>query len=208
MFIALEGPDFCGKTSQAELLAGRLSAQGHDTLQLSFPSKSPAGVAARALLMSTQPFGPPEQRAVIIQACMLTDRYAMVPLIRRHIARGGIVVADRWTPSGVIYGTLDGLDSAWLEGLHQDLPQPDLNILLWTSFEELQTRAKIRGGFGKDRYENEPMLRAVHSAYDHMWVMKSRVSTAWTRVGAGQSKEKITKDLLAQITRFLRMRGF
>jgi thymidylate kinase len=206
MFIALCGPDFCGKTSQAELLTGRLVAAGHDTLHLSFPSKSPAGVAARALLMSTQPFGPVDQRAAIIQSCMAADRYSTAPAIRQQLSRGGLVVADRWSPSGLIYGRLDGLDPDWLEALHRDLPAPDLHILLWASFEDLQARAKMRGGFGKDRYENETMLRAVHAAYDCMW--KARDSKAWVRVDASQAAEKVTVDILAIIARFICNRGF
>jgi thymidylate kinase len=201
-FVALEGPSFSGKTTQTELLVGRLQGQGHDVLHLKFPSKSPAGRAACHLIVAA---GTDPHESAIIRACMAADYYTAAPAIRAHLAKGGLVIVDRWVPSSLIYGEIDGLDPHWLQALHHDLPSPDLSVLLRTPFDELLSRGTLLG-LGCDRYENATSLRIAHEAYDRLWSVNA--GRAWIRVEGDQLKEKVTADILARITHFIRARGF
>ncbi len=41
-----------------------------------------------------------------------------------------VLVADRYTPSNLAYGTSHGLSLRWLAGLDEGLPEPDIVIVL------------------------------------------------------------------------------
>jgi hypothetical protein len=47
-----------------------------------------------------------------------------------ELARGTILLCDRYLASSVAYGEAQGLDAAWLTEIQRYLPQPDLTVLL------------------------------------------------------------------------------
>jgi dTMP kinase len=165
MFIAFEGPDLVGKTTQAKLLVDRLRSAGHEVFHLVSPGKDDFGNAARScLLVRNLPLGE-RTHAVVTQACMIADRYAAMPEIERQLARGRIVVADRWTTSGRVYGEADGLEPQLLVDSQQHLVAPDLEIVLTAPIDVIQARARARGAL--DRYESDiDFLRRVLLGYD------------------------------------------
>jgi len=86
MFIALEGPDCSGKTTQVVNLVNRLRAfSGCEVLRIDCPTGSPAGSAARACLkqgldwkmISSDPLLP----RILIQSAMVADRYGVAGAI-------------------------------------------------------------------------------------------------------------------------------
>jgi dTMP kinase len=199
MFIVLEGPDFVGKTTQAALLADRLRGGHYDVLHLAFPSTSAFGAAARRCLK--MPHDDTAFRAVLTQACMTADRYTAAGGIQAHLKRGGIVVSDRWTPSGLIYGEVDGLDPEWLAVSQASLPVPDLQILLWAPFATLLARGQER--IVHDRYEDRVFARQVWEHYDRL-----RADKAWFVVDADRTQDQISASISGHVAAFLRKRGY
>jgi dTMP kinase len=206
-FIALEGPNGCGKSTQAKLLVAHLRGQGQDVLHLKFPSKaSPAGLAAHWILGHVATGIEARHRATMLQSCMLADRYGFVPEIRRHLVRGGFVVVERWASSGLIYGLLDHLDVGWLHATQAQLPAPDLNILLRVPLDVLVSRVHIASPFKRDEYENATALSALRDAYDRLWAAND--PKAWVSIDGTQVETRVTKEILVLIAHFTRMRGF
>ncbi len=52
LYVQLDGPDGCGKSTQAKALVAYLQQQGRDVLHVREPGSTPVGEALRALLLS------------------------------------------------------------------------------------------------------------------------------------------------------------
>jgi dTMP kinase len=190
MFIAIEGPDCSGKTTQAERLVKRLRAQAiSDVLHLAFPSESPAGAAARKLLQLGKLFVDPvssDLPAVLLQSAMSIDRYGYADAIRDCLRLGGVVIADRWSESGLVYGGEDGLDLDWLAAAQSALPKPDLHVLLDVDVDTIMRRFFTRGR-AAEKYENHAYQQKIVARYRNLWALR-RGDAAW-RVVDGSAPE-------------------
>jgi dTMP kinase len=163
--VVLEGGDGVGKSTQADLLVDWLRASGRDALRTHEPGASAIGAAVRALLLSrSSPLSSAWAEALLYAA----DRAEHVEgVVRPALARGAVVVCDRYVDSSVAYqGVSRGLGaervaqvSAWAtDGL-----QPDLTILLDLDPQVAARRLTEPA----DRLESEPVAfhRAVRQAF-------------------------------------------
>lgn len=95
-FIAFEGGEACGKTTQADLLAGHLGA-----VRTREPGGTMVGTRIRELLLDPA-FGELDPRAEAL--LMAADRAQHVSeLVRPHLAAGRDVVTDRYAGSSLAY---------------------------------------------------------------------------------------------------------
>ncbi len=116
MFITIEGPDGAGKTTQAALLVARLHDEGYDAVAIREPGGTKLGSTIRELLVRRNwtPIDP-RAEALLFAACRAQ---LVVEVIRPALARGAIVVADRFADSTRAYqGAGRGLPSDELEAL-------------------------------------------------------------------------------------------
>jgi dTMP kinase len=178
MFVCIEGTDASGKNTQTKLLAKRLHAQLY-----SFPAyDTPSGELIKAHLqvewntqindsmmwsVSEQNLSSDEYLdAMVFQSLQLTNRMELASRINTHLEAKKHVVADRYWPSGWVYGAADGLEKPWLEAIHAPLPQPDLFILVDVDVEHSFKRRPDR----RDRYESDrPFLEKVVKLYRELW---------------------------------------
>lgn len=208
MFIALEGADLSGKTEQAERLVARLrGTTGRDVMPLAFPSESPAGIEARKMLATDNS---PHDRsfATRLQLIFAGDRYSYIGQIQNHLRRGGIVVVDRWTASGEVYGVGDGLDLDWITALQVSLPKPDLNILLDVDIQIVTERLCSRPG-KLECFENRDFQRGVIARYRNLWKMMSLQDPAyWVSINAAASPEIVHSEIFRHVQSALKGRSF
>ncbi|WP_017793098.1 dTMP kinase [Leucobacter salsicius] len=158
VFITFEGGDGAGKTTQSELLSGWLEARGHEVVRTREPGGTPLGVRVRELLLhGGGEIGEFNARAeALLYAADRAQHVAHV--VRPAIARGAIVVQDRYIDSSLAYQgagrVLDVSDvrriSEWATGGLW----PHLTVLLDASTELAAERRAARGG-GADRLEAE-----------------------------------------------------
>jgi dTMP kinase len=197
MFIVLEGPNCSGKTTQAARLVKRVQANlGFDVLHLSFPGKSPAGVAARKLLQFDKLFVESVDSAlpkVLLQSAMIADMYGCAGSIRDCLRHGGIVVSDRWCESGLVYGGEDGIDMDWLSAAQSSLPEPDLHILIDVDVATVLARLKARGG-NAEIYENRDVQQRIIARYHNLWA-EHRESGSWRIVDGRMSGNAVADTI-------------
>jgi dTMP kinase len=151
-FIALEGGDGVGKSTQANALRPWLESLGHEVVLTREPGGTPAGQELRQVVLHGDHLSA-RAEALIFAA----DRaHHVETVIRPALLRGAVVVTDRFIDSSVAYqGAGRALDadevariSAWATA---DLV-PDLTVLLDLSAED----ARVRRGDHPDRLESEP----------------------------------------------------
>ena len=101
IFITLEGADGCGKTTQAELLAGALVAAGCELVRLREPGGTPISEKIRALLLD------PANAEMVPECELLLYEASRAQLTREVIepalARGAVVLCDRYYDSTYAY---------------------------------------------------------------------------------------------------------
>lgn len=105
-FVALEGGEGVGKSTQAELLATWLRDKGHEVVVTFEPGATPLGQRLRALLLdqpadqAAAPTVSPRAEALLFAA----DRAEhMARVIAPALARGDVVITDRFIDSSIAY---------------------------------------------------------------------------------------------------------
>jgi dTMP kinase len=131
LWITLEGGDGSGKTTQAELLAQWLRDQGRTVLRTREPGGSEVGVLIREIVLHHRGEIAPRAEALLYAA----DRaHHVATVVRPALARGEIVLQDRYLDSSVAYqGAGRVLDAAQVRDLSLWATEgalPDLTVLL------------------------------------------------------------------------------
>jgi dTMP kinase len=180
-FVAFEGGDACGKTTQVSMLAEKLTLLGIPTAATSFPRYGEAtgkaiGRHLRGETWVTDGYDyglgdtinvrrAPED-ALFFQALQTLDKYEEAANILKILESGGVVVSSRWYQSAEVYGADDGLDAAMLRRAHACLPKADVNILLHLSSDaSLALRPDLRDRFERDRAKQD----RIRQSYLDMW---------------------------------------
>ena len=132
MFVTREGPEGRGKTTQPGLLVARLTQAGRAALLVHEPGGTDLGVHVRALLVGRSWTSiDPWAEALLFSACRAQ---LVAEVIRPALARGTVVVADRFADSTLAYqGAGRGLPEARLRTLVDIATaglRPDLTVLM------------------------------------------------------------------------------
>ena len=100
LFITFEGGDGSGKTTQINLLATWLEAQGQTVVLTREPGGTDLGVELRNIVLHRKGFIAPRAEALLYAA----DRsHHIHSLVRPALERGEVVVQDRYLDSSVAY---------------------------------------------------------------------------------------------------------
>ena len=153
LFIAFEGGDGAGKSTQARLLGEWLHAQGYAVRHTREPGGTALGRQVRELLLHGEDGSVSPRAEALLFAADRAQHVASV--VRPALTRGELVLTDRYLDSSVAYqGAARALGhdevrelSLWaVEGL-----VPDLTVLLDVSAGE----GRARRGEVHDRLERE-----------------------------------------------------
>lgn len=153
-FIAIEGIDGCGKSTQLAALKKRLEDAGETVVTVREPGGTALGEAVRDILL-----GDPRV-AIGAEAQMLLFLASRVELLEQVIspalAGGSVVLSDRFHLSTVVYqgyaGEVGESRAADLCSAVLGDRRPDLNLVLELSASE----CKERLGAAPDRFEIDP----------------------------------------------------
>lgn len=141
LFITFEGIDGCGKTTQLNLLAASLRRRRIPFLVTREPGGTALGERVRKVLLSGASAGMDPRTEVLLMFASRAQHVAQV--IRPALARGRIVLCDRFTDASLAYqGYGRGLDLAFIRRLHavacRNL-QPNLTFVI-----EIDPRTSVR----------------------------------------------------------------
>lgn len=153
-FIAFEGGEGAGKSTQERLLAEHLTAAGHEVVRTREPGGTPAAEAVRNIVLSPQFTGLDARSEALLFAASRGEHVARV--IRPALERGAVVVCDRYLDSSVAYqGYGRGLGAERIRGLSLWATNnllPDLTIVL-----DIDPLIGLKRITNPDRLEAEPI---------------------------------------------------
>lgn len=167
LFVALEGGEGAGKSTQARLLRDWLVAQGHEVLLTFEPGDTPAGRRIREIVLDPETGELDDRTEALLYAADKAEHVARV--VWPALQRGAAVVTDRYVDSTLAYqgagraipaGELEQI-ARWATG---DL-RPHLTVLL-----DLAPEDGLRRFSGRDRIEGESQdfHCRVRDAFRHM----------------------------------------
>ncbi|MFD0146856.1 MULTISPECIES: dTMP kinase [unclassified Streptomyces] len=153
-FIALEGGDGAGKSTQAEALADWIRAKGHEVVVTREPGATPIGKRLRSILLDVSSAGLSNRAEALLYAA---DRAEHVDsLVKPALERGAVVISDRYIDSSVAYQgagrDLSPTEIARINRWATGGLVPHLTVLLDVSPET----ARERFTEAPDRLESEP----------------------------------------------------
>ncbi len=157
-FIAIEGLDGSGGTTQLTRLKAAFEARGAAVMVTREPSDRPVGKLIRAQLAG-------ELGDAVFPYLFAADRRDHLDaVVLPALARGENVLTDRYALSSFAYqAEAHGLDRVMR--LNQDFPAPDLTILLDLDPQTCLDRILARG-LPRDRFETLDRLRTIAAGYD------------------------------------------
>ncbi|MER7692955.1 dTMP kinase [Streptomyces sp. NPDC097610] len=154
-FIALEGGDGAGKSTQAEALAEWIRAKGHEVVVTREPGATPVGKRLRSILLDVSSAGLSHRAEALLYAADRAEHVDTV--VRPALERGAVVISDRYIDSSVAYQgagrDLSPTEIARINRWATNGLVPHLTVLLDVSPEA----ARERFTEAPDRLESEPV---------------------------------------------------
>ncbi len=205
-YIAIEGIDGSGKTTQVKRLKKYFEEQGKDVIAIREPRKTGLiGDIVQKVLT-----GEIEMPSTALQYLFSTDRVihheeVIIPALKQ----GKMVISDRCFWSAIVYGILDRtggkynfnegkllLISQSILSMYHQFIVPDYTFYLKIS---LQTAlARISGKKGeKEIYEDKDKLKKLIEGYE--WLYR-KFANEITVIDGEKKTEEVTKEIVATIS--------
>jgi dTMP kinase len=166
LFIAFEGIDGSGKSTQVKLLAEFLTHKGHKVYTTYEPTDSRIGVMIRDIFNHRME-GDQRVIAALFAADRLNHLLNKTDGILKKLAEGYTVITDRYYFSSYAYHSVHNIDMEWViqaNALSADLLRPDLNIYIDISPEVSMERLK-KGRNSFEMYETLENQKMVYDKY-------------------------------------------
>lgn len=160
-FIAIEGLDGAGTTTQVDRLAARLRAHPRGVVRTNEPTDLPVGRLIRTVLRGE--VGAPGRAS--LPWLFAADRADHLDRrVGPALAEGRFVVTDRYVPSSLAYQALEvPMDLVWT--LNAGFPAPDLTVFVHVpvdvAMERIGRRDQVR-----EVYERRELLDRVAANYE------------------------------------------
>ena len=197
-FIALEGGEGAGKSTQARRLAETLRAGGREVVQTREPGGSPGAEDIRKLLVTGDAARwTPLTEALLMYAAREDHLNAT---IRPALARGAVVISDRFADSSEAYqGAGGGVPLETLNALRTAVvgaDEPDLTLIVDLPVETGLARAAARGGDARFESKGAEYHQRLRDAF--LAIAARRKDTA-VLIDAAQSEDAVAEAIRMRV---------
>jgi len=210
LFVTFEGPEGSGKSTQLRRLAARLRGEGRTVFESAEPGGTPIGTQIRRILLDSKNL---ELRPTTELLLMFAARAQNIDeWILPALARGEIVLSDRFTDSTLVYqGVGRGLGSEVVYEVDRIACRglvPDLTILI-----DIETGLGLERARGRNRKTNETETRideqeiSFHrKVRDAYLQLASDEPARVTLIDGSRSEEIVENDVWTAMTALLSAR--
>lgn len=208
LWVAIDGPDAVGKTTQVKLVVEHLKTNGLKSVAVQEFSSSPVGQTIQDILSTSRFYALREDKKSPLADTLLlvTDLvYEIESTIVPTIKSGGIVVSDRGPASLVAYQAVRisersdfSLDKAitWCQrALSQTPVKPDLTTLIVISEDEMARRVEQREHYPLSQSDLS-FLRQVNKILPSTAIEFSR---RYTLIDGEKSPSEVTAAIVGDI---------
>lgn len=206
VYIALEGIDGSGKTTQVEKLAEHFRSQGREVVLTREPRKE--GIIGD--LVQKVLTGETKMPSKAFQYLFSTDRVIHhEDVILPALKEGKVVISDRCFWSAVVYGILDKskdydykeanqiLVAQSILSFYHQFTAPDYTFYLHIGLDEAMKRiAQKHEVDTKEIYETRDKIEAVRKGYD--WLIQ-KFETEIIEIDGEKSVEDVTAEMVEKI---------
>lgn len=205
LLIVLEGSDGAGKETQSKKLLERLKSEGYKVMRITFPNyENKSSTLVKMYLNGELGKEPEKINPFAVSSFYACDRFISFEQYKDFYENGGIIIADRYTTSNMLYQASKFktkaekdiyLDWLWdLEFNKFKLPIPDKVIFLdvppEVSKKLVKNRLnKITNNKNKDIHENDSEF--INNAYNNALYITQKYG--WHRINC--IKNKILRNI-------------
>lgn len=193
-FITLEGGEGAGKSTQHVRIVKWLEARGRDVVEAREPGGTAVSEQIREVLLDTRNAGLDAHAELLLLFAARTQ--LLQEVIRPALARGKVVISDRFTDASYAYqggGRQLGAETvAVLEKfVHPDL-QPQLTLLFDVPVDKGMQRVAGRGAADRFEIESAKFFERVRTTY----LARAREAPQRFRIiDAGQDREQVWQQV-------------
>jgi dTMP kinase len=204
-FITLEGGDGAGKTTQAERLEQWLGEHGRHVVRTREPGGTDLGQRIREIVLHERGHIAPRAEALLYAA----DRaHHVETVVRPALARGSVVLQDRYIDSSVAYqGVARGLGAEQIRSVSDwaaDGATPDLTVLLDLDVTVGRARVAAARGDVFDRLESE--AETFHETVRQAFLAMARAEPErFLVVDAGEPADVVQERIRGAVSGLLGM---
>jgi dTMP kinase len=198
LFIALEGIDGSGKSTQVKLLSESLSQSGHKVYTTFEPTKSEMGVMIRNIFS-----GKIEADQGTIASLFLADRFNHIlnrtDGLLKKMEEGYTVITDRYYFSSYAYHSVH-MPMNWVIDMNKpcsELLRPDITIYI-DILPEVSMDRIIKNRESTELYETLENLTAVRNKYLEAFEILKEDEKVF-RTDGNREPELIAKDIFNKI---------
>jgi dTMP kinase len=157
VFIVIEGLDGSGKTTQANILAKKLS-ENYKVLCTAEPSEGKIGAFIREGCLYEEKRLPTEAEALIFAADRIEH---MQNEIQPALAEDKIVICDRYIYSSLAYQGSTGLSLDWIKTINARALEPDFSIFIDVPAERVLERLQRKKSV-METLETQQKVREIY----------------------------------------------
>jgi dTMP kinase len=200
MFITFEGIDFCGKSTQVDLLKDYLQRQNKETEIIREPGGTEISETVRSILLDKKHYHMVMETEIFLfsaaRAQLVREK------IRPYLNRGIYVISDRFHDSTTAYqGYGRGIDIESVKHINNlaiGETIPDITFLIDINIKEAEKRKKLMTNFSPDRIEisDSKFYEKVRAGYLLIAGQEKRIKV----INGMNSVEEIHNNIIEEIT--------
>ena len=199
VFLAFEGGEGAGKSTQIKALAALLIGRGHDVVVTREPGATSVGQSIRRLVLDPASQGLSPRAEALLYAADRADH--VDALISPALERGAVVITDRYVDSSLAYqGAGRRIDATQVEHVNNWATgglMPDLTVLL-----DIDPVVGLARAGQTDRLEAEPL--AFHVAVRAAFLsLAARDPRRYVVISADQEPQLVHDLVSAAVTAWL-----
>jgi len=182
VFIVVEGLDGSGKTTQAEILARRLT-KTFNVMLTAEPSRGKIGTFIREGCLYENERLPTEAEALLFAADRIEH---METELKPALDEGKVVICDRYIYSSLAYQGSSGLSLEWIKTINARALQPDFSVFIDCPPERVLARLRRKKSV-METLETQQKVRQIYLKY----VDKGEL----VRIDGDRPREIVAEDL-------------